>query len=65
MSITTAHKILITTAILFFLFYAIWEVRNYPDPGGVWALLRGMMSAIAAIGLGLYLRYYLRSRRLR
>lgn len=35
MSILTAHKILITTAIIFFLFYAVWEIRNYPDPGGM------------------------------
>ena len=64
-SILTAHKILITTAIIFFLFYAVWEIRNYPDPGGVGALLRGSISGIAACGLGIYLRYFLKSRRLR
>ncbi len=65
MSIITAHKILITTAILFFLFYALWEIRHYPDPGGVWALLRGIISALAACGLGVYLRYFLKSLKLR
>ena len=65
MSIVTAHKILITTAIIFFLFYAVWEIRNYPDPGGVWALVRGIISVLAACGLGIYLRYFLRSVRLR
>jgi hypothetical protein len=64
-SIRTAHKILITTAIVFFLFYAIWEIRNYPDPGGMWALLRGIISGIAACGLGIYLRYFLKSLKLR
>ena len=64
-SIRTAHKILITTAIIFFLFYAIWEIRNYPDPGGTWALVRGIISGVVAFGLGLYLRYFLRSLRLR
>ena len=64
-SIRTAHKILITTAIIFFLFYAIWEIRNYPDPGGGWALLRGMMSGAVAVGLGLYLRYFLKASKLR
>ena len=64
-SIRTAHKILITTAIVFFLFYAIWEIRNYPHPGGGWALLRGMISGAVAVGLGLYLRYFLKSLRLR
>ena len=65
MSIITAHKILITAAIIFFLFYAIWEIRSYPDPGGVWALLRGIISAVAACGLGVYLRYFLKSLKLR
>ncbi len=64
-SILTAHKILITTAIIFFLFYAVWEIRNYPDPGGMWALLRGTVSAVAACGLGIYLRVFLKSLRLR
>ena len=65
MSIVTAHKILITTSIIFFLFYAGWEIRNYPDPGGVWALVRGIISAVAACGLAIYLRYFLKSPRLR
>jgi len=64
-SIITAHKILITAAIILFLFYAFWEIRSYPDPGGVWALLRGIISAVAACGLGIYLRYFLKSLRLR
>ena len=65
MSIRTAHKILITTAIIFFVFYAIWEIRNYAHPGGGWALLRGMISGTVAVGLGLYLRYFLKSLKLR
>jgi hypothetical protein len=64
-SIRTAHTILITTAIVFFLFYAIWEIRNYPHPGGGSALLRGMISGIVAVGLGLYLRYFLKASKLR
>ena len=65
MSIRTAHKVLIATAIAFFLFYAIWEIRGYPNPGGMWALLRGIISGIVAVGLALYLRYFLKSLRLR
>ncbi len=65
MSIRTAHKILITTAIAFFLFYAVWEIRDYPNPGGMGALLRGIVSGAAAVGLALYLRYFLKSLRLR
>jgi len=64
-SIRTAHKILITTAIVFFLFYAIWEVRHSFGTGGGMAFLRGIISAVIACGLGLYLRYFLRSLKLR
>jgi hypothetical protein len=64
-SVTTAHKILITAAILFFVFYAIWEIRHYPGGGGGWALVRGIISAAAAVGLALYLRYFLKSVKLR
>lgn len=63
MSIITAHKILITTAIIFFVFYAAWELRTYPNPGGAGALVRGILSALGAGGLGLYLRYFLKSLR--
>jgi len=62
-SIRIAHTILITTAIVFFLFYAIREIRNHP--GGGWVLLRGMISGTVAVGLGLYLRYFLKASKLR
>jgi hypothetical protein len=65
MSIITAHKILIVTAILFFLFYAAWEIRGLAGPGGAWALLRGIMALVAGCGLGIYLRYFLKSVKLR
>ena len=65
MTVAIAHKILITTAIIFFLFYAAWEIRNYPVPGGVWSLLRAIISIAAACVLGIYLRYFLRSVKLR
>lgn len=63
MSIETAHKILISTAILFFFGYALWELRGYSHLGDVGALLRGVVSLFGAIGLGLYLRSFLRSLR--
>jgi hypothetical protein len=65
MSIIAAHKILIVTAIVFFLFYSAWEIRGFAGPGGAWALLRGIMALVAACGLGLYLRYFLKSVKLR
>ena len=55
-SVLTAHKILIGSAVAMFLGYGIWEFLRYPDPGGIGALLRGSLSAAAAVGLGVYLR---------
>ena len=56
MSVLTAHKILIGSAVAMFLGYGIWEFLRCPDPGGMGALLRGSLSAAAAVGLGVYLR---------
>ena len=55
-SVLTAHKILIGSAVAMFLGYGIWEFLRYPDPGGMGALLRGSLSVAAAVGLGVYLR---------
>lgn len=55
-TILTAHKILIASAVALFLGYAVWELLRYPDPGGPAALVRSGLSAAAAIGLGIYLR---------
>ena len=38
MSVTTAHKILIATAIGFFLIYALWELAQYTQSGEEQAL---------------------------
>lgn len=56
MTILTAHKILIASAVALFLGYAVWELLRYPDLGGPAALVRSGLSAAAAIGLGIYLR---------
>ena len=60
MSVVTAHKILIGSAVAMFLGYGIWEFLRYPEPGGAGALLRGGLSAAAAVGLGVYLGYVVR-----
>jgi hypothetical protein len=60
-ALTTAHKILIATAVQFFFGYALWELRRYSQMGDVGALLRGLGSMVGTIGLGLYLRSFLRS----
>jgi hypothetical protein len=61
--LTTAHKILIATAVLFFAGYALWELRRYSQMGDVWALWRGVGAMLGAVGLGLYLRAFVRSLR--
>jgi len=55
-SVLTAHKILISTAVAFFLLYAAWELRRYGN-GDPSALLRSALSGIAALGLAIYLRW--------
>jgi len=55
-TLLTAHKILISSAVALFVLYALSEVRNYlhGDPG---ALPRSGLSAAAAVGLAVYLRW--------
>jgi hypothetical protein len=55
-TLLTAHKILISSAVLLFLVYAGWELRHYAA-GDASALLRSALSALAAMGLAVYLRW--------
>ena len=55
MSLLTAHKILISSAILMFALYGAAELRNY-NHGDAAALVRSLVAAAAAVGLGVYLR---------
>lgn len=55
MTLMTAHRILIATAIVFFFGYALWELRHLPA-GGWWALVRAGVSVLVALGFVLYLR---------
>ncbi|HYD50498.1 MAG TPA: hypothetical protein VEB21_19235 [Terriglobales bacterium] len=58
MQLTTAHRILITVAVVAFFFYAGVELQNYfAGDGG--ALLRSLLAAAGAIGLAIYLRRFL------
>ena len=63
MSLTTAHKILISAAVLLFFGYALWELRQYSRLGEVGALLRSATSLLGAVGFGVYLRFFVRSLR--
>ena len=56
MTLLTAHKILITTTVVFFFGFALWELRNYSDTGNLWAALRGALYLLVAVGFGFYLR---------
>ena len=55
MRLMTAHKILISTAVVFFVFFGFWEFGNYGN-GDAWALLRGGLYFIVAIGFGVYFK---------
>lgn len=55
MKLLTAHKILISTAVIFFIFFAFWELRRYFG-GDTWAGFRGVLYFVVAIGFAVYLK---------
>jgi len=55
-TVLTAHKILITSAVAMFLVYSAWELHNYTSGDGS-ALLRSILAGVAAVGLAIYLRW--------
>ena len=55
MKLLTAHKILISSAVVFFVFFALWEYRNYARGDG-WAVWRSCLYFIVALGFGVYLK---------
>jgi hypothetical protein len=54
-TLMTAHKILIGSAIVFFLVYAVWELLH-SRAGDVWALVRAGVSVGVAVGFLIYFR---------
>lgn len=56
MTLLTAHRILIATAVVFFFGFALWELRNYFDTGNLWATFRSFLYLVVSLGFGLYLR---------
>jgi hypothetical protein len=56
MRLLTAHKILISTAAVFFFFFALWELRNYFDTGEVSAVFRAALYLLVAVGFGVYFK---------
>ena len=62
MQVMTAHKILISTAAVFFLFYSGWEMVGYLKTWEFWALPRGLVALLVALALGAYFTYLRRKR---
>lgn len=56
MKLITAHKILIGTSIVFFIFFSGWELTNYLGAGGGWALARSILYLGVAVGFAVYFR---------
>ena len=56
MRLLTAHKILISTAAVFFFFFGLWELRNYSDTGETWAVFRAVLYWLVAVGFGVYFK---------
>lgn len=56
MSLLTAHKILITTTVVFFFGFALWELRNYTQSGETWASIRAILYLLVSVGFWFYLR---------
>lgn len=56
MKLITAHKILIATAAVFFIFFAFWELRQYSNTGDLWSVLRCGLYFLAGVGFGIYFK---------
>jgi hypothetical protein len=54
MSLITAHRILIATAIAFFAFYGVWEIVGYRGGGEAAALWRGVVALAVAVAFAVY-----------
>ena len=56
MRLITAHRILISAGIVFFLFYAGVQLRLYARSGGAAPLVQAIVAAAIAVGFVLYYR---------
>lgn len=56
MRLITAHRILIGSAIGFFIFYAGWRLRRWLGGGGAPDAVQAAVAAAVAVGLLLYYR---------
>jgi hypothetical protein len=56
MSLITAHRILIGSAVAFFTFYGLWELARFRASGEVGAVVRALLALAAAGGFAAYFR---------
>jgi cell division protein FtsW (lipid II flippase) len=56
MKLITAHKILIGSATVFFIFFALWELNRYANSNDIWAMTRSILYLLVALGFGIYLK---------
>jgi len=56
MRLLTAHKILISTSIIFFLFFALWELRSFLTSADEWAFGRSLLYLLVAVGFTIYFK---------
>lgn len=56
MTLLTAHRILISTAVVFFFGFALWELSNYSNTGNSWALFRSLIYFFISVGFAFYLK---------
>jgi hypothetical protein len=56
MTLLTAHRILISAAIVFFLFLSLWELNNYLKTENIVACGGAVLYFLVAGGFGVYLK---------
>jgi cell division protein FtsW (lipid II flippase) len=56
MKLITAHKILIASATIFFVFFGLWELNRYSNSSDTWAMARGVLYLVVALGFSYYLK---------
>ena len=56
MRLITAHKILIGSETVFFIFFAHWELNRYANSNDTWAMARSLLYLLIALGLGIYFK---------
>jgi hypothetical protein len=55
-TLLTAHKILIATAIAFFAFFALWELEAFRVHGDGRAIVVAILAVAVSVGFAIYLR---------